>query len=734
MLLVPSSKSSTSAAVSAVLATSYALSEKGLEQFTISSPSDASSIPVLPAYSPKPISKVSDVSIDQGLLFGSASIARYLIQELSNESISSSLYPIKKSAKTCADIDAWMTIAIKTVGPLASILGDATSKPEIAAASKSDLFNLIAQSIESKLTAETYIIPSSKSVTLADIFLASALEPAFADIATAKPFPHTTRYLLTILNQPALQKVFKKSYSIDDAKAAVASRASSQSASSAPKSSSGEKKKFRHHRNRIEDILQTPDDQLPIKSLKVAGWCRTVRVAKGPVFVELSDGSTIENLQVVLHPSFTDPKSIDVVREQGTIGASFEFVGELIKSPAKGQRVEFQVKTATLLGGVPDPLTYPLAKTKTAHTVEYLREVGHLRPRTNLISAITRVRSICAYAVHQFFNERGFLYIHTPIITASDCEGAGEMFQVTTLLDKEEELFKPKENEKKELVQPTALDYTKDFFAKKSYLTVSGQLNVECFACSMSDVYTFGPTFRAENSNTHRHLAEFWMIEPEIAFATLEDDMNLAEDFLKHCIQTVLDRCNSDLEFFEEKTEPGLRDRLRRVLRDPFIRLPYTKGVEILVEHIEAGKVKFENPVSWGVDLATEHERYLTEVVYEGTPVILTHYPAAIKAFYMRQSREDPRCVEAMDILCPRVGEIIGGSAREEDLDRLDKRIVEMGLKLDDFAWYRDLRRYGSIPHAGFGMGFERLVLFVTGVHNIREVIPFPRYPQHCMF
>jgi len=269
---------------------------------------------------------------------------------------------------------------------------------------------------------------------------------------------------------------------------------------------------------------------------------------------------------------------------------------------------------------------------------------------------------------------------------------------------------------------------------KKSYLTVSGQLNVECFACSMSDVYTFGPTFRAENSNTHRHLAEFWMIEPEIAFATPEDDMNLAEDFLKFCVESVLIKCNTDLEYFEEKTEPGLRERLKRVIRDPFIRLTYTKGVEILIEHIKSGQAKFEKSVAWGDDLSTEHERYLTEKVYNGTPVILTHYPAAIKAFYMRQYRDDPRCVEAMDILCPGVGEIIGGSAREEDIERLDKRIVDMGLKLEDFEWYRDLRRYGSIPHAGFGLGFERLVLFTTGVHNIRDVIPFPRFPQHCSY
>jgi asparaginyl-tRNA synthetase len=384
--------------------------------------------------------------------------------------------------------------------------------------------------------------------------------------------------------------------------------------------------------------------------------------------------------------------------------------------------------------------------------VETLRKIMHLRPRTNLIGAVTRVRNACAYATHRFFQDRGFLYIHTPLITASDCEGAGEMFQVTTVLPEDGD---PKKINLVQPVKPTkkkpdpeqpknlgAIDFGQDFFKKPSFLTVSGQLNVECFSCSMSDVYTFGPTFRAEDSHTSRHLAEFWMIEPEIAFADLNDNMRLAEDYLKYCTQFVLDNCADDLAFFDERVEKGIRERLDNVVQSAFARMTYTEAVTLLLEHARAKKVKFnrklekKDPLRWGIDLRSEHERYLSEVIHK-KPVIITDYPASFKAFYMRMNdgcEEGRQTVRAMDILVPKIGEIIGGAQREERVEKLRERVEAQGQTLEDFSWYADLRRYGTVPHAGFGLGFERLVQFVTGVENIRDVIPFPRWPGNAAF
>lgn len=399
-------------------------------------------------------------------------------------------------------------------------------------------------------------------------------------------------------------------------------------------------------------------------------------------------------------------------------GASVRVVGVVVKSPAQGQQVEIACTTAVhsvqILGDV-DSKSYPLAK--KSHSIEFLRSVAHLRPRSNIIGAVSRVRNALAMSTHRFFQDRGFLYVHTPIITTADCEGAGEMFRVSV---DEGNTAGDKKVEKTE------------FFGHPAYLTVSGQLSVENFCCSLGDVYTFGPTFRAEKSSTTRHLAEFWMIEPEMAFANLADDMDCAEDFIRFCAQVVLDSCGPDLEFFAARVDAKVQDRLRLVASTSFARLSYTEAVKVLEEAILKDEAKFEYEVAWGKELQTEHERFLTDMVFKG-PVIVYNYPKECKAFYMRQN-DDGKTVAAMDILCPGIGELIGGSQREERLEVLDARLNELGLKKDDYWWYRDLRRYGSVPHCGFGVGFERLVMLCTGVQNIRDVIPFPRYPGHAEF
>ena len=452
------------------------------------------------------------------------------------------------------------------------------------------------------------------------------------------------------------------------------------------------------------------DPALLGSEVSVKGWVRTRRGNKHVQFVALNDGSTIRNMQIVFDMSqFTDEQLKPI-----TTGASIHVTGLLVESMGKGQTCEVQARTLEVYGTA-DPDTYPLQK--KGHTLEFLREKAHLRPRTNTFGAILRVRSALAFAIHSFFNERGFTYLHTPLITASDCEGAGAMFQVTTL-DLNDI---PRNDDGK-------VDYSSDFFGKPTALTVSGQLEGELGATALGEIYTFGPTFRAENSNTPRHLSEFWMIEPEMAFYDITDNMELAEDFVKYCITYALDHCRDDIDFLAQMYDKDLVERLQFVVHNDFVRLTYTEGVDIL---LKSGK-KFEFPVYWGADLQSEHERYLIEEHF-CKPVILTDYPKEIKAFYMKQN-PDGKTVRAMDVLFPNIGEIIGGSQREEDYDKLIARINELGIPMKDMWWYLDTRRFGTVPHSGFGLGFERLVLFVTGMTNIRDVIPFPRTPNNAEF
>ncbi len=443
------------------------------------------------------------------------------------------------------------------------------------------------------------------------------------------------------------------------------------------------------------------------KKVDVKGWVRTRRGNKNVQFVALNDGSTINNLQIVFDLSKFSDEQLKPI----TTGSSIHVQGELVASQGAGQSVEVQADELEVYGTAPGD--YPLQK--KGHTLEFLREKAHLRPRTNTFGAVLRIRHALAYAIHKFFNDKGFYYFHTPLITASDCEGAGAQFQVTTL---------PLNDLPKD--EAGNIDYSQDFFGKLASLTVSGQLEGELGATALGLIYTFGPTFRAENSNTPRHLSEFWMIEPEMAFYEIADNMDLAEEFIKYCISYALEHCGDDIKFLNDHFDKELIDRLKFVIDNDFVRLPYSEGVKILEE---SGK-KFEFPVYWGVDLASEHERYLVEEHFK-KPVILTDYPKEIKAFYMKLN-DDGKTVRAMDVLFPKIGEIIGGSQREENLEKLQKRVDELGLSGMD--WYMDTRKYGTVPHSGFGLGFERLVLFVTGMQNIRDVIPFPRYPNNCEF
>ncbi|NDJ20435.1 asparagine--tRNA ligase [Nostoc sp. B(2019)] len=459
---------------------------------------------------------------------------------------------------------------------------------------------------------------------------------------------------------------------------------------------------------RIAEILRSGQ---PDESLVVQGWVRTKRESKGFAFIEVNDGSSLANLQVVINQDLPD---YEAILKQLNTGAAVEVTGVLVASLGKGQRIELKAETVKVYGEA-DPDTYPLQKKR--HSFEFLRTIGHLRSRTNSFGAVFRVRNACSTAIHQFFQERGFLWVHTPIITASDCEGAGELFSVTSLDLKN---LPRTENQ--------AVDYTQDFFAKPTYLTVSGQLEAEVMAMAFSNVYTFGPTFRAENSNTSRHLAEFWMVEPEMAFCDLKGDMDLAEAFLKHIFKYVLETCPEDMEFFNQRIDNTVLATAENIINNQFERLTYTEAIALL----EKADVKFEYPVSWGLDLQSEHERYLAEQLFK-KPAIVTDYPAQIKAFYMRLN-DDEKTVRAMDILAPKIGEIVGGSQREERLEVLERRVLAQGLNPEDLWWYLDLRRYGTVPHAGFGLGFERLVQFMTGMGNIRDVIPFPRTPQSAEF
>ena len=443
------------------------------------------------------------------------------------------------------------------------------------------------------------------------------------------------------------------------------------------------------------------------------GWVRTRRDSKAGIsFVHVSDGSSFHPVQVVAPSSLANYAS-EVLHL--TAGCAVEATGMIVPSPAKGQPFEMQATSISVVGWVEDPDSYPIQP--KAHSLEFLREVAHLRPRTNVIGATTRVRHTIAQAIHGFFSTREFLWVNTPIITASDAEGAGSLFRVSTL----DLANLPRTPDGK-------VDFAKDFFGREAFLTVSGQLNVEAYCLALSKVYTFGPTFRAENSNTSRHLAEFWMVEPEIAFADLHDDANLAEALLKHILKTLLAERPEDMAFFDERIEKGLVAKLQGIVESEFVRMDYSEAITIL----EKAKQKFEFPVKWGIDLQSEHERFLTEQ-HAQKPVIVMNYPKGIKAFYMRLN-EDDRTVAAMDVLAPGIGEIIGGSQREERLDVLDARMAESGLDREHYGWYRDLRRYGTVPHAGFGLGFERTVAYVTGLSNVRDVIPFPRTPGHARY
>ena len=462
------------------------------------------------------------------------------------------------------------------------------------------------------------------------------------------------------------------------------------------------------NKNRIIDVLRTGQ---PEEKITIQGWVRTKRELKEFAFIEVSDGSSLANLQVILNHDLSNYENI--IKRLNT-GVSVGIEGTLVESPAKGQRIELQASNLEIFGDC-DSETYPLQKKR--HSFEFLRTIGHLRGRTNTLGAVMRVRNACATAIHQFFQNKGFLWVHTPIITASDCEGAGELFTVTNFnLDK---VVADK---------PEKIDYQEDFFGRKAYLTVSGQLEAEIMAMAFQNVYTFGPTFRAENSNTSRHLAEFWMIEPEMAFCDLEGDQNLAEEFLKYLFSFVLEKCPEDIEFFNKRINKTVLSNADNIINNEFQRITYTEAINLL----EKTKKKFEFPVKWGIDLQSEHERYLAEELFK-KPVIVTDYPKEIKAFYMRLN-DDNKTVAAMDILAPNIGEIIGGSQREERLNVLEARIAEMNIQADDLWWYLDLRRYGTVPHAGFGLGFERLVQFMTGMDNIRDVIPFPRTPMNAEF
>lgn len=529
-------------------------------------------------------------------------------------------------------------------------------------------------------------------------------------------------------------------------------------------------------RVRISQILDAADGGRSFVGsiVTVCGWVRTVRAQKDFTFVKVNDGSTFRELQAIIGPGAI---GMEAIGAEGA-GASVRIEGLVVESPGQGQAVELSCASAEhsvrVLGSV-DSKAYPLAKKQ--HSVEFLRSIAHLRPRSNLIGAVSRVRSALAAATHRFFQDRGFLYVHTPIITTADCEGAGEMFRIVTddgsapapevqaptlpsaadeaalqaskakvtelkrtgVTGPDLEAAVAEMKRLKELcgeippskpVEKKKAD--KEFFGQPAYLTVSGQLSVENFCCALGDVYTFGPTFRAETSNTTRHLAEFWMIEPEMAFADLSDDMNCAEEYIRHCARTILETCSPDVEFFEARVDKDVRERLKLIANEPFKRISYTQAVEELQKVIASGEAKFEYEVAWGKELQTEHEKWLTDKLYM-KPTIVYNYPKDCKAFYMRLN-DDGKTVAAMDILCPGIGELVGGSQREERLHILDARIAEMGMKKEDYWWYRDLRQYGSVPHAGFGVGFERLVMLCTGVQNIRDVIPFPRYAGHAEF
>ena len=589
-------------------------------------------------------------------------------------------------------------------------------KNKIILETKNDIFNAL-KVVEDHLVSSTYF--AGERMTLADISIFSAISAieklSFMTFSASKGLSAPSRrWFYTVASNKNIVSVFQVS--------SIPSPSSSDSTM-----------KWDRCRIRIKELIALGANAIG-KDFTLKGWIRTVRTAeKGTlIFVELNDGSSVKGMQLVF-PISEAPTAV-ALTECGGVGASISVKGTAVESPAAGQLIEIKGKEVEVLGavyggdnGTIGGKNYPMAK--KAHTLEYMREKAHLRPRSKMFSSAMRMRHAMAFATHQFFNNNGFVYVHTPLITGADCEGAGEMFTCTTLLPESGKLSEIP------LTKKGDIDYSKDFFGRKCGMTVSGQLNVETHACALSDVYTFGPTFRAENSHTSRHLAEFWMIEPEISFADLGDDMALAEDYIRFCAKYALENCADDINYFENEYpagEKGLRARLQNVVDNDFARITYTDAVELLQKEIAEKRAIFERYPNWGDDLGSEHERYLTEKIYQ-KPTIVINYPKGIKAFYMKLN-DDNETVAAMDILVPKIGELVGGAQREDRADTLLERAKACGIEAEDIWWYADLRRYGTVPHAGFGLGFERLVMFVTGLENIRDVIPFPRVPGKADF
>lgn len=674
-----------------------------------------------------------------------------------------------------AMVDQWIDFSLNELEQGAAVLTfpllgcrDFNPTPEATAVALRDVLSALA-TMNEYLLDHTYLVNDLLSV--ADVACACACVNLFRLVLTEKhrsELTNVVRWFYTCVNQPQFRSVVGAvpEAAVDPAATGAGETKAQAAAVGAPATSRGPAStspavvnveynttlpgggKWRRKRTRVRELVEST----PVigSSVTVSGWVK--RLQKNMRFMHINDGSTRHQLQIVLQGEET--VGIDELRSCGGTDACVTVEGVVREGRRAEDAVEVHASRVTVHGRNTEASRYPIAKGRQGINLETLRRSMHLRVRTSIMSSVMRIRNACAYATHRFFQQRGFQYVHTPIITASDCEGAGEMFAVTTLLEKGSSALTGGKNGKPK--------YKKDFFKKPSFLTVSGQLNVETYCCALSDVYTFGPTFRAEDSHTSRHLAEFWMIEPEIAFADLDDDAALAEDYLKYCIQFCLDNCMSDIEFLNGKAEAraaalakavaskdenkiaSLRglvpqlENLRRVVGGPFARMTYTEAIAMLQEHVAQGKVQFDpeeekkEPLEWGLDLRSEHERYLSEQVFQ-CPVIVTDYPKSFKAFYMRLN-DDNRTVRAMDILAPGIGEIIGGSQREERLDVLERRIREQGQEPEMYSWYVDLRKFGTVPHSGFGLGFERLVQYVSGVENIRDVIPFPRYPGSAEF
>ncbi|KAJ1432030.1 hypothetical protein B484DRAFT_327541 [Ochromonadaceae sp. CCMP2298] len=613
-----------------------------------------------------------------------------------------------------AMIDQWLEFSWQELEVPVQLLLSLQSGGSVAAKAKTDVFNNLSV-LDEHLSTRTYMV--GERVSLADLSLFAAYRAVLElKAADASLLPSLFRWFMTVGSLPAVKAVVGTSSPVGATMAVVAPGAG----------------KWGRGRVRVKELLQRGEGAIG-EQVVLKGWIRTARSAeKGAMlFVELTDGSTVRGVQLVFNATSS---GMQAVADAGGVGASLSVKGAVVASIAKGQTIEVLIREATVLGAVyggdngeVGGKNYPMSK--KMHGLEFLREKAHLRPRSKVFSSALRVRHAMAFATHKFFNERGFVYVHTPLITAADCEGAGEQFTVSTLL--------PDHAKVKDIPvdKQGNVDFAKDFFGRRTCLTVSGQLNVETHACALTDVYTFGPTFRAENSHTSRHLAEFWMIEPEICFAELAEDMALAEDYVRFCAKYALEHCADDLHYFEHEFpagEKGLKERLLNVVNNDFAQITYTEAVALLQSEIAQKKVKFEAYPSWGDDLGSEHERYITEQVYK-KPTIVINYPKGIKAFYMKLN-DDNETVAAMDILVPKIGELIGGSQREDNLETLERRCVESGMTPADIWWYADLRRYGTVPHAGFGLGFERLVMFVTGLENIRDVISFPRVPGHAEF